>query len=133
MNTNFDSLDRHTDWQKIHRHYLNTQDTDIQTDIIFIVQVMNMADGAIEFVCLMFFLLTDFCQRFSWHMVKTKTSFKFVLLQYWDTLRQAIPIHLIKYFYKNHVLVTKMLRWIKAFISSSIIITWRELKGTLLS
>jgi hypothetical protein len=45
MNTNFDSLDRHTDGQKTHRHYMNTQDTDIQIDNMYIVQVMNMAAG----------------------------------------------------------------------------------------
>jgi len=56
MNTNFDSLDRHTDGRKTHRHYMNTENTDIQTDNMCIVQVMNMAAGVCIFVCLMFVL-----------------------------------------------------------------------------
>jgi hypothetical protein len=65
MNTNFGSLDRHTDGRKTHRHYMNTWDTDIQTDNMCIVQVMNMTAGDFVFVCLMFFVLTDISNRFS--------------------------------------------------------------------
>jgi hypothetical protein len=34
MNTNFDRLDRHKEGRKTHRRYVNTQDTDVQTDNI---------------------------------------------------------------------------------------------------
>ena len=53
INTNFDSLDRHTDGRKTHRGYMNTQDTDIQTDNMYIVQVMNMAAGVYLSICLL--------------------------------------------------------------------------------
>jgi len=61
INTNFDSLDRHTDGRKTHRRYMNTQDTDIQTDNMYIVQVMNMAAGVLS-ICLLDVVLTVFLQ-----------------------------------------------------------------------
>jgi hypothetical protein len=46
MNTNFDRLDRHTERRKKHRRYVNTQDTDVQTDNI----------QCVALVCLMFLI-----------------------------------------------------------------------------
>ncbi len=50
MNTNFDKLDRHTDGWKIHRRYVNTQDTDIQTDNMCSVWMMHVVAGFCVFV-----------------------------------------------------------------------------------
>ena len=60
MNTNFDSLDRLTDGRKTHRLYMNTQDTDIKTDNMYIVQVMNMAAGVLC-ICLLIVCPNCFC------------------------------------------------------------------------
>ena len=43
MYTNFDRLDRHTEGQKTYRRYVNTQETNVQTDNICSVWMMHTA------------------------------------------------------------------------------------------
>jgi len=100
MNTNFDSLDRHTDWRKTHRHYSNTRDT----DITFIVQWMNTAAGIIEFVCLMFFRPTDFLTLFH-DTYKEK--------------RSRICIRLLLRILKNYQPTNNAWKWKKLFYQQS--------------
>jgi len=45
MNTDFDRLARHTEGRKTHIRYMNTHNTDVQTDNMYIVRTMRLADG----------------------------------------------------------------------------------------
>ncbi len=59
MNTNFDRSDRHTAGRKTQRRYMNTHDTDAQTDNKCSMRMMHMADGFSD-VCFNGFLMMTF-------------------------------------------------------------------------
>ena len=63
--------DKQEGWKK-HRHYTNTQDTDIQTDNMFSAWMMHTAAGFCVFVCFRclyqrFFSDDDISNRFTWY------------------------------------------------------------------